>query len=126
MNYIIDNWYIIFALTLATVFVLYLVVKFLNMPSSKQLNKVREWLLLAVTNAEKELGSGTGKLKLRYVYDMFLGKFPWIAKVITFEQFSYLVDDALDEMRELLATNKAVAQIVNNEIKKENENEQPV
>lgn len=126
MNYIIDNWYIIFALTLATVFVLYLVVKFLNMPSSKQLNKVREWLLLAVTNAEKELGSGTGKLKLRYVYDMFLGKFPWIAKVITFEQFSYLVDDALDEMRELLATNKAVAQIVNNEIKKENENEQSV
>ena len=126
MNYIIDNWYIIFALTLATVFVLYLVVKFLNMPSSKQLNKVREWLLLAVTNAEKELGSGTGKLKLRYVYDMFLGKFPWIAKVITFEQFSCLVDDALDEMRELLATNKAVAQIVNNEIKKENENEQSV
>ena len=120
MNYIIDNWYIIFALTLATVFVLYLVVKFLNMPSSKQLNKVREWLLLAVTNAEKELGSGTGKLKLRYVYDMFLGKFPWIAKAITFEQFSYLVDDALDEMRELLATNKAVAQIVNNEIKKTN------
>lgn len=126
MNYIIDNWYIIFALTLVTIFVLYLVVKFLNMPSSKQLNKVREWLLLAVTNAEKELGSGTGKLKLRYVYDMFLGKFPWIAKAITFEQFSYLVDDALDEMRELLATNKAVAQIVNNEIKKENENEQSV
>lgn len=126
MNYIIDNWFIIFALTLVTIFVLYLVVKFLNMPSSKQLNKVREWLLLAVTNAEKELGSGTGKLKLRYVYDMFLGKFPWIAKAITFEQFSYLVDDALDEMRELLATNKAVAQIVNNEIKKENENEQSV
>lgn len=124
MNYIIDNWFIIFGIIILIVMVIYIAVKFFKMPSSKQLNKVREWLLLAVTTAEKELGSGTGKLKLRYVYDMFLGKFPWIAKVITFEQFSYLVDDALEEMRELLSTNKAIAQIVNNE--KENKNEQPV
>ena len=124
MNYIIDNWFIILALALAIAFIIYLIVKFFKMPSDKQLNKVREWLLLAVTNAEKELGSGTGKLKLRYVYDMFLGKFPWIAKVISFEQFSYLVDDALDEMRELLATNKAIAKIVSNEnIKEETKNE---
>ena len=123
MNYIVDNWYIIFSIIILIALFIYLAIKFFKMPSNKQLNKVREWLLLAVTNAEKELGSGTGKLKLRYVYDMFLGKFPWIAKVITFEQFSYLVDDALDEMRELLATNKAIAQIVNNETIKENENE---
>ena len=34
---------------------------FVKMPSDKQLNKVREWLLYAVTKAEKELGGGTGQ-----------------------------------------------------------------
>lgn len=115
MNFIIDNWFVILAFVAVFVAIVYVAVKFFRLPSDKQLAKVREWLLFAVTEAEKELGTGTGKLKLRYVYDMFIGKFAWIAKVITFEQFSYLVDDALDEMREMLATNKAVANLVNNE-----------
>lgn len=51
------------------------------MPSDKQLNKVREWLLYAVTKAEKELGGGTGQIKLRYVYDMFVARFAGTYKV---------------------------------------------
>ena len=69
--------------------------------------------------AEKELGGGTGKLKLRYVYDLFLTKFNWLAKVITFEQFSDLVDEALEEMKRLLESNNAVKEIVNNNVKEE-------
>lgn len=73
----------------------------------------KEWMLWAVTKAEKELGSGTGKLKLRYVYDMFVTKFPWLEGVISFEMVSMMVDDALEEMREMLETNKAVQEFVN-------------
>ena len=47
--------------------------------------------------------------------DAFLTKFPWLAPVITFEQFSGLVDDALEEMRKLLEDNKAVQQLVTGE-----------
>ncbi|MFR6482019.1 MAG: hypothetical protein ACLUPD_10785 [Anaerotignum faecicola] len=50
---------------------------------AEQREKVKEWLLLAVTEAEKELGSGTGQLKLRYVYDLFLRRFPAVAKGYT-------------------------------------------
>ena len=64
--------------------------------------------------AEKELGGGTGKLKLRYVYDLFLTKFSWLAKIISFEQFSELVDEALEEMKLLLNTNEQIAAIVEN------------
>lgn len=76
--------------------------KFTSLPSGAQLLKVREWLLYAVSVAENELGSGTGKLKLRMVYDMFLTKFPYLAKAIPFEVFSFLVDEALDEFEAML------------------------
>lgn len=88
---------------------------FLRLPSGEQLAKVREWLLWAVTAAEKELGDGTGKLKLRQVYDLFVVRFPWLAKAVSFDLFSDLVDDALDEMREMLQNNQAVKALVNGE-----------
>ena len=56
----------------------YSVYVFVKRPHTEQLKSVKEWMLFAVTKAEKELGSGTGKLKLRYVYDMFIAKFPWL------------------------------------------------
>lgn len=115
MDFIVDNWYVFIALGALAGVTAFVAVKFFRLPSDAQLAKVREWLLYAVTEAEAQLGSGTGKLKLRYCYDMFIGKFPRIAKVITFEQFSILVDDALVEMREMLANNKNVAAIVNGE-----------
>ena len=91
----------------------YAVYVFVKKPSDAQLRSVKEWMLWAVTKAEKELGSGTGKLKLRYVYDMFVTKFPWLERVISFEMVSMMVDDALEEMREMLETNKAVQEFVN-------------
>ena len=86
---------------------------FVGLPTEEQLSKVREWLLWAVTEAEKKLGGGTGALKLRQVYDLFVTRFPWLAKVISFELFSTMVDEALGEMRVLLDTNQAVSAFVN-------------
>lgn len=115
MKFLIENWYIILAAMALGALAVVAVVRFFRLPREKQMENVRQWLLGAVTAAEKELGGGTGKLKLRQVYDAFLTKFPWLAPVVPFEQFSGLVDDALEEMRKLLADNKAVQQLVTGE-----------
>lgn len=81
-------------------------------PSNSQLASVKEWLLYAVAKAEKELGSGTGQLKLRYVYDMFILRFGNLSKVISFAAFSMLVDEALDVFKAMLDTNKSVNKYV--------------
>ena len=112
MKFLIENWYVIVALLAVLECIIYAVYRFLKLPTKAQAEKVKAWLLWAVTNAEKELGGGTGKLKLRQVYDAFLTKFPWLAPVVTFSQFSGLVDEALKEMRKLLEDNKAVQQLV--------------
>ena len=115
MEFIINNWYIIVAIIAALVVAGVAIYRYFGLPSDAQLAKVREWLLWAVTEAEKELGGGTGKLKLRQVYDLFVTRFPWLAKIVSFELFSDMVDDALDEMREMLANNQAVKALVNGE-----------
>lgn len=68
-------------------------------------NKVKEWLKYAVTMAEKELGSGTGQLKLRMVYDWFVDMFPVFSKLVPFPIFSKMVDDALIWMRDQIENN---------------------
>ena len=115
MEFIINNWYIIVAGIAVLAVAGVAIYRYFGLPSDAQLAKVREWLLWAVTEAEKELGGGTGKLKLRQVYDLFVTRFPWLAKVVSFELFSDMVDDALDEMREMLKNNKAVQQLVSGE-----------
>ena len=78
MKYIVENWFVIVGLIAVLAAGGYAIYVFVKMPSDKQLNKVREWLLYAVTKAEKELGGGTGQIKLRYVYDMFVTRFAWL------------------------------------------------
>ena len=113
MNWILNNWYILLAVAAILGAAGIAVYRFLWLPRETQLAKVREWLLWAVTGAEKELGGGTGRLKLRQVYDLFVVRFPWLAKVVPFELFSQMVDDALEDMREMLKENPAAAALVN-------------
>ena len=75
----------------------------------------------AVTKAEKELGGGTGQIKLRYVYDMFVARFAWLARVISFEAFSMMVDEALERMKKMLESNKAMQTLVSGEAGEVNE-----
>lgn len=84
---IMENWYLLVAAVVVAALAAAAAARFLEMPSAEQREKVKEWLLWAVTEAEKELGSGTGQLKLRQVYDLFLQRFPAIAKRISFETF---------------------------------------
>ena len=86
--------------------------QFIKLEKDKQLEILKEWLLLAVVEAEKKLGGGTGQIKLRYVYDMFIEKFKFLALMITFEQFSIMVDTALDKMRLMLSSNEKLKDYV--------------
>lgn len=109
MEFNIDYWVIAAIIVIALV---YKIVTFAKSPSQNQLAQVKEWLLYAVAQAEKKLGSGTGQLKLRYVYDMFILRFGSLAKMISFETFSTLVDEALYIFRDMLRDNEAVSKYV--------------
>lgn len=74
----------------------------------RERKNLKNWLLYAVAAAEKALGSGTGELKLRQVYDAFLAKFPIISKFMSFNTFKALIENALDELEELINTNEKV------------------
>ena len=81
------------------------IANFIKAAKEKKIEMISEWLLLAVIQAEKELGNGTGQIKLRFVYDMFIAKFKYASMLITFSQFSLMVDNALDKMRQMLSDN---------------------
>lgn len=78
-----------------------------------QKEKVKEWLKWAVVEAEKLLGSGTGQLKLRQVYDWFCEQFSFLSAIIPFQVFSAWVDVALETANKWLSDNKQIQAYVN-------------
>ena len=113
MKWLIDNWSFIILLIAACVTVLMYINKFLNLPTDAQISAVKEWLLWACCQAEKELGSGTGRLKLRKVYSDFCTTFPWIAKGISFSTFDDWVTECLVTMRQMIESGSAVSTYIN-------------
>ena len=112
MEFIMENWSVLAAALAAVAVIAAAVIRFLHSSRETQLAKVREWLLWAVAEAERDLGGGTGTLKLRQVYDRFVARFPWLARLVSFERFSALADDALAELREMLSANHAVKVLI--------------
>jgi len=112
MEWLASNFVVFIAVFVFVAAAIFFTIQFTNKKTDEQIAALKEWLLYACMIAEKELGKGTGKAKLRYVYDMFLTKFPWLAQYITFERFSVLVDTALIEMRKLLETNDYIKEFV--------------
>lgn len=115
MMWIINNIDIIVGIVALIVALGVAIYNFIKLGKEQQLTKVKEWLLFAVVQAEKELGGGTGQVKLRYVYDMFVSKFKFIQFLVSFDEFSEMVDDSLDIMRGMLSTNNKVKEYVGGE-----------
>ena len=84
---VLEDWSVVIAALSCVGVCALIVTRFFLKPTDEQINDVKQWLLYAVTEAEKDLGSGTGKLKLRQVYDLFLQRFPIVSRMISFEQF---------------------------------------
>jgi len=114
VNTLIVNWYIVVAILVVLVAAIFICVKFLGLPTKTQVGKIKKLLLYWVTKAEEELGGGTGKYKLRFAYDLFTGRFPLVAKLISFETFSLWVDEALDEVKADLDANAKLKAYVDN------------
>lgn len=112
ITFLMENWYLVVALLAVACVIGMCIGRFLNMPTETQRVKVKQWLLWAVTQAEAELGSGTGKLKLRQTYDLFVQRFPAVAMAVSFDTFSMWVDEALEEMRKMLKTNASIEKII--------------
>lgn len=96
MEWLVDNWSLLVVLVCAIGGVVFGCKKFVQSGKTNQLKKVKEWLLFACVEAERDFGSGKGQLKLRYVYDMFVEKFGVIKYIVTFEEFSKMVDEVLE------------------------------
>ena len=107
-----DYWYVIVGLIAIVALIVARVKGFIKLPTDKQIERVKEWLKYAVTEAEKELGTGTGQAKLRLVFDMFIQRFPIFSKFITFQTFSDWVDIALEWLNKQLSENKNLVQYV--------------
>lgn len=75
-------------------------------------NGFKNWLVWAVSEAEKTFGSGTGQLKLRNAYDLAVVRYPILAKLIPFSLFKWMVDKALDTMREMIEKNGKIAGVI--------------
>ena len=86
--------------------------QFIKLTKEQKIANIKEWLKWAVVMAEKSLGAGTGQLKLRQVYNMAVTQFPWIVQLVTFEQFSQWVDEALIWMNNQLGNNNAIAALI--------------
>ena len=116
MNFLAENWYLLVVAVAVIAIAIYSVYMFIKLSHGEQISKVQEWLLWAVAEAEKALGGGTGQLKLRFVYDLFVSKFPVAAKFIPFALFSEMVDKALEKFNEMLSNNQKVRAYVNEEV----------
>lgn len=112
VNFIAENWFLIVFALVAIIFVTFSIIRFIHMPTAKQIENLMEWLKIAVVEAEKQFQSGTGQLKLRAVYESAVIAFPWIAKYMTFEKFSQLVDIALVWMREQIEQNEKIREYI--------------
>lgn len=110
--WIANNWMVIIGLVALVAAVVLAILAFIKLPTSAQKEKVQKCLLAWVIQAEKELGGGTGKVKLSTVYGTFVTAFPILKNFISFETFSLWVDDALEEMRKLLEQNENLKQVV--------------
>ena len=112
MELLMNYWYVIVGVIAVLIMIGISIYKFAGLPTKSQVEKIKEWLLYAVTKAETELGEKTGQLKLHTVYDMFIVRFPSVARIVSFETFSLWVDEALDEMKKMLENNKKIEELV--------------
>lgn len=108
-----ENFGIVLGILIILAVVVIAVVRFIKLDKEQKITNIKEWLKLAVIEAEKAFDSGTGQLKLRYVYDLAVRQFPWIATLVSFNIFASWVDEALEWMKGQLDCNKAIDRYIN-------------
>lgn len=116
VDFLVSNWTIIVATLVVITIAAYDIYVFSKMSLEKQKTKVKECLLAWVVKAEKDLGSGTGKIKLSVVYGYFITAFPVLKNFISFDTFHEWVVEALDQMEDMLENNQNLKDIVSGNV----------
>lgn len=88
---------------------------------AKRPAKIKEWLIWACAQAEQQLGSGTGLLKLHAVYDMFVKQWPMMALFISFERFQSWVDFALEKLEDWIQNSPEIEFAITGEVAEDEE-----
>ena len=96
---------------------LIIVAAYLILTIIRRPQQIKKWLVHACAEAEAWLGSGTGQLKLRQVYDAFISKYPYFSLFVSFDKFSKWVDEALVELKKWIETNENVRMALNIPVK---------
>ena len=111
MKAVVENWAIIVSIVVTVAVATLAIYQFFLLPTDKQKEKVKEWLVWACIEAEKALQSGTGQAKLRRVYNAFIAvrAFSWLAKIISFDTFSAYVSEALAEAKKMIINSESLA-----------------
>lgn len=108
MNFLIEYWTLLIFVVVAFLLITFVIFKLPTSMQEKLYEKIVEWLVYACIEAEKALGQGTGHVKLRFVYDLFIQRFPYLRYLISFETFTSLVAEALITVTKLLENNEDV------------------
>ena len=114
MKAVVENWAITVSVVVTVAIAALAIYQFFLLPTDKQKEKVKEWLVWACIEAEKALQSGTGQAKLRKVYNAFIAvrAFSWLAKIISFDTFSAYVSEALVEAKKMIINSRSLAEYV--------------
>lgn len=100
---------------IAILIVLFFIFIALKLGYEKQ---VKQFMLYLVIKAEKEFGSKTGKLKFSAVASWVYERLPSIARIfISANDIKQLIEEAVETMKEYLAKNKNVNEIITQENK---------
>lgn len=83
-----------------------------KLPKEEKIKKLKKWLVFAVSEAENIYGEKLGVLKLEHVYTNFTKVFPKLSEKITFDEFSKYVDEALEQMKKYMESNKRFKEYV--------------
>ena len=106
INFILANWDFILLIVAAVAAVIYAIFK-----GNKSV--VMKMLYALVTEAEKEMGGGTGSLKLASVIEAIYPKLPAVIKMfITDAMLKKWVEDALVLAKEAWEKNANIAQYI--------------
>lgn len=111
-KFLSEYWYLIITALAMVILAVCFIVDFIKKSPKERLESVKQWAVYACALAEAHLGSGTGQLKMKETYNMFLKTFPSLAEIISFEQYKAIAEESLAELKEMLKTNPNIQNIV--------------
>jgi LPS O-antigen subunit length determinant protein (WzzB/FepE family) len=112
MNFIINYWPMLIVAIAIIAMAVVTVIDFINKSPKERIETIKQWAVYACAMAEAHLGSGTGQMKMRETYDMFLQRFPSLATVITYEKYKEIAEKALLEFKQMLSTNPSIQEMI--------------